>query len=454
MDTLRGADTRPGSATGSALIALGIAAGLVGAVEAATGRPLHGAAEFLFGQMLVGLGFMRALDGAWRLQDPRLVFVVVYGLYGIAAALATLAGDGVAPPGLTAATWLYGTGLFGFNAVQAITATRWVDIPVRTFRRYPATLVNHGVLVGAVLFVFAYAASRGVTFAATIDRRQSALLGTQLWVVTILVANGVMMYMFAAWDDLTSGGRLLVGGTIVSFVLLQVTLGNRRDYLFLALFVIALVSTRRRASIGLRSGLLVGGGFLLFVLLGVIRQVLVDPRLALQNPLLLALRANEFVYPIQTLVYYVETGTPLRFGATYVAWPSLFIPRALWPGKPESLGLQFLLDAFGTKEWQGFAYTPVTEAFVNFGWVGPLISMSLVGLLMHAIVRGARAHPIRYLVAYALLVELNRGEIGAAMYAATLIGAGFLAQHRVALLFAPRRPAAPRAHSVRVPASA
>jgi hypothetical protein len=245
-----------------------------------------------------------------------------------------------------------------------------------------------------------------------------------------------------------------VGGTIASFVLLQVTLGNRRDYLFLALFVIASVSTRRRASVGLRSGLLVATGFLLFVLLGVVRQVLIDPRLALQNPLLLALRANEFVYPIQTLVYYVNADTPLRLGATYVAWPSLFIPRALWPGKPESLGIQFLLDAFGTKEYQGFAFTPVAEAYVNFGWVGPLISVALLGLLLAWLVRTAPTHPARYLIAYALLVDANRGEIGAALYAFTLIGAGFLLQHRLALLFAPRAAPAAAAPPVPTPARA
>jgi hypothetical protein len=190
------------------LVALGAGATLAGAVEAASGGALAGSAVFLLGQMLVGYGVVRALDGAWRLQDPRLVFVTVYGLYGVAAALAALAGDDPAPAGLAAATALYGTGLFGFNAVQAITAARWHDVPRERFRAYPANLVNHGVLVAAVLFVFAYAASRGVTFAATIDRRQSALLGTQLWVVTILAVNGIMMYMLAAWDGLGRLGRL------------------------------------------------------------------------------------------------------------------------------------------------------------------------------------------------------------------------------------------------------
>lgn len=432
----------PASPTASALLALGIGAGLAGAVEAASGSALAGAAAFLFGQMLVGLGLVRAADGAWRLQDPRLVFMVVYGLYGISAALAALA-EGSEPPGLAAATFLYGTGLFGFNAVQAIRATPWEDVPRERFRRYPASMVNYGVLVSVVLFVFAYAASRGVTFAATIDRRQAGLLYTQLWVVTIFVTNGVMMYMVAAWDNMSRPGRLLVGASIACFVLLQVTLGNRRDYLFLALFALARAATRRRAVVGVRSGLLVGTGFLLFVLLGVIRQVLIDPRLALQSPLTLVLRANEFVYPIQTLVFYVNAGMPLRLGATYVSWPSLFVPRALWPGKPDSLGLQFLLDAFGTKEYQGFAYTPVTEAFVNFDWVGPLIALSVFALLLDWVVRGARAHPARYLIMYALLVDFNRGEIGAIGYAFTFIGAGFLVQHRLALLTAPRLTAAP-----------
>jgi hypothetical protein len=220
-------------------------------------------------------------------------------------------------------------------------------------------------------------------------------------------------------------------------------LGNRRDYLYLVLFVLARTATRRRASLGPRSALLVGGGFSAFLLLGVVRQVLLDPRLALQSPLLLALKANEFVYPIQTLVFYLEHDLAPRWGLTYVTWPSLFVPRALWPGKPDSLGLQFLVDAFGTKEWQGFAYTPVTEAYLNFGWAGPLVALSFLGLLAHWIVRGAPAHPARYLIAYALVVEVNRGEFGSAMYSATLIGVGFALQRQVARLFAPSARALP-----------
>jgi hypothetical protein len=286
--------------------------------------------------------------------------------------------------------------------------------------------------------VFGYAASRGVTFAATIDRRQSALLGTQVWVVTILVVNGVMMYMLAAWGGLGRFARFAVAGSITAFVLLQVTLGNRRDYLYLALFLIASTATRRRAALGLRSALVVGGGFALFVLLGVVRQVLLDPRLALESPLLLALRANEFVYPIQTLVHYLTAGADFRYGATYVLWPSLFVPRALWPGKPDSLGIQFLLDAFGTREWQGFAFTPVTEAYLNFGWAGPPLLGSVVGALLAWFVRTAPARPARYLIAFALVVDFNRGEVGAAVYAFTLIAAGFAVQHWLSVLFAPR----------------
>ena len=111
----------------------------------------------------------------------------------------------------------------------------------------------------------------------------------------------------------------------------------------------------------------------------------------------------------------------------YISAPALFIPRSIWPEKPESLSLQFMRDAFGTTGLMGFAYTPVTEAFLNFGWVGPFIVFAILSILMVKLVRNASAHPGLYFIAFALVIDFNRGDSGGTFYAMMVVGGAYTA---------------------------
>ncbi|MEO5590697.1 MAG: hypothetical protein ABIS03_14000, partial [Gemmatimonadaceae bacterium] len=90
-----------------------------------------------------------------------------------------------------------------------------------------------------------------------------------------------------------------------------------------------------------------------------------------------------------------------------------------------SLSLQFMRDAFGTTGLMGFAYTPVTEAFINFSWVGPFIVFSILSLLMVKLVRNVNVHPGLYFIAFALVVDFNRGDFGGAFYQLTVVGGAY-----------------------------
>jgi hypothetical protein len=151
-------------------------------------------------------------------------------------------------------------------------------------------------------------------------------------------------------------------------------------------------------------------------------------------PVQLLVQSNEFVSPIQTLIYYVSHEFQLRFGWTYFSAPSLFFPRVLWPEKPESLSLQFMRDAFGSVELMGFAYTPVTEAFLNFGWVGPFLVFSLLSLGMVKLVRNADRLVGLYFIAFALVLDFNRGDSGGTFYQLVVTGAAFWAMTIVSRL--------------------
>ena len=107
-----------------------------------------------------------------------------------------------------------------------------------------------------------------------------------------------------------------------------------------------------------------------------------------------ALLDSEFRYPFETLAFYVEFPPELQFGQTYLLrFPQYLIPRALWQGKPHSLSEEFLRDLVGTTNFQGFAYSPAMEVFINFGWIGPALVFTLVSLFLSKLVRVSGNHP-------------------------------------------------------------
>lgn len=409
-------------------ILLGIAGclQLISFVELAFGTGLASATWFLVSQFLTCIALVRLYDGRWVLQDIRLFFAAFLFLYGATLPLVTTLGFGPPATGIARAAFMFGTAFLGFNIVQWWYRQPWHDVPADVFDRIRPTFTNTAVLITAFVALLLYAVSRGLDLTGALDRRKTLLLGTQLWVVAIFMMNGLVMYMFAGWNRLSRTVRRWLVVYVALFVLFALSLGNRRDFLPMFLFLFGIVATRRHAVIGRKTvvvGLLAFIGMNAF---GIVRQVAYNPAILAQfDPVQVLVTQNEFVSPIQTLMYYMLHQHPLRWGSTYLTAPGLFIPRAIWVEKPESLSLQFMRDAFGSVELMGFAYTPVTEAFLNFGFLGPFLIFSIISLLLVKLVRSVDEHPGLYFIAFALVVDFNRGDFAGSFYEMTMVGAAY-----------------------------
>ncbi|MDQ3244249.1 MAG: hypothetical protein M3Q09_11010 [Gemmatimonadota bacterium] len=408
------------------LLGLALCLHLAAVVQALLGKPAAGATSFLLGQCVVGFALLRLIDRAWVFQDIRFFFLLFYSLYGATLPL-IFSLQGAAMTGLAPAAFLYGTGLVGFNLVQWWHKEPWRGVSEHAFDEVRPTSWNAVLLAGAFASVFGYAALMDVRFAFTIDRTQTALIGGQLWIVMMFVVNGMAMFMFAAWRRLAQGSRIVVMVSTIAFVMFHVSLGNRRDFLPMFIFLAALIATRRQAVIRLGTLLLGFVAFALLTLLGIVRQVIMDPRLLANRPTDLLLGNNEFITPVQTLMHYsTDNFPPLEWGWTYLTAPWLFIPRVFWRSKPESLSIKFLLDAFGSTQTIGFAYTPVTEAFINFSWVGPFIVLSILSVGSIWLIRNVNAHPGFYFIVFAMMLDFNRGEFSGSFYAVVCVSAGYV----------------------------
>jgi oligosaccharide repeat unit polymerase len=408
------------------LLAISLGLHLAALIEGLLGRPVDGAALFVTGQFLISLALLRLYDGRWAFQDIRFFFALFLFLYGGALPLIVLFDVAQPVNGIAGAGYMYGTAFVAFNLVQWWYKQPFIDVPREVFRRIAPSPLNIIVLGFAFLAVIAYAFSRGVSIGLRIDRGQTQFLGTQLWVVMIFVVNGLTMFMFAGWSALSRLEKLILVAILALFIVFQLAMGNRRDFLAMFVFLIGVAMTKRKSVIRLKSVIFGGIAFAAFMAVGIIRQVFQDRALlARYNPLELILTQNEFVTPIYTLMHYVNNVRPLRLGMTYLMAPTQFIPRALWPDKPESLSLQFMRDAFGSTSLIGFAYTPVTEAFLNFSWPGPFVVFGILSILTVKLVRNAERHTGLYFILFALVVDFHRGEFAGTFYAFCFVGGAY-----------------------------
>src|SRR6185369_2811476 len=76
---------------------------------------------------------------------------------------------------------------------------------------------------------------------------------------------------------------------------------------------------------------------------------------------------------------------PYQYGATYTYFLVAFIPRAIWPDKPEAgtsnkfFGVNYGLTTVEGAKRTVFGVNLVAESYINFGWVGVLAIMALQG---------------------------------------------------------------------------
>jgi peptidoglycan/LPS O-acetylase OafA/YrhL/O-antigen/teichoic acid export membrane protein len=103
-----------------------------------------------------------------------------------------------------------------------------------------------------------------------------------------------------------------------------------------------------------------------------------------------------------TLGELVPASVPRLKGSSIAAIPGAFIPRALWPGKPQPLDQQVSKYLYPGST-VGSPISVQGELWWNFGWPGVAVGALLIGLLMGAVVRrGVHARSEHGRLLYAL----------------------------------------------------
>jgi oligosaccharide repeat unit polymerase len=288
-----------------------------------------------------------------------------------------------------------------------------LNLPINKFSNFLFTLSLCIVLYKSIFFYM-----NGVLFntAAFEEKSRNELYEVnQLLVITGYILIGAFLFVIYNFRHITKNLLFLFSLLLLYYILLQLSVGNRREFtpIILAIFYI-LINEKK---------IIFKKYYLIFILFFIF---LFNSISAFRDPLLrestmnekfaISLISNEFVYPFQTLYLPVKaanhgTNEFIYGKSLFFNTFSIFIPRILFPNKPNSLALDFVLKNFDGG--MGYAYMPASEFYINFGLFGPLVCFFIIGyLIRHIIIY----KPILTFIFFTMIPDFCRGEISSFIY--------------------------------------
>lgn len=313
-------------------------------------------------------------------------------------------GAEAAVPPLIAAVSLVACAIVGYRMeLGRLVADRLPDFPptARKFPRavYVGAMVTAGLLgclgwieyQGGLMYKLGLSYGAGKSGAAFTLAFNAVITGTIVWAWTLMDGK------------VTRPRRYLFFVTLLAEVLFFGIIYGVRKYLFFLFFgLLACWSLRRgvRTLPKVRTAIVVAALLIFFSVWGAIRAMPVATMLGIGEASYTT-QTSELQYgyfagvgdPFGTacLVWQIfPAQEPFRHGSTLLVTVLGFIPRALWPEKPVSIGKELTRYYVGPfyEPTEGYSVTPTLPAdfYLNFGWPGVLLGGFLLGVLCRVIV--------------------------------------------------------------------
>ena len=86
--------------------------------------------------------------------------------------------------------------------------------------------------------------------------------------------------------------------------------------------------------------------------------------------------------PMVSILHELNKDAPLILGNTYTNIFTIFTPKIFFPNRPLDLAEKFAKEMIvNWKPGQGLAFSPLAEAYMNFGYYGALIQYFIFGMI-------------------------------------------------------------------------
>jgi oligosaccharide repeat unit polymerase len=240
---------------------------------------------------------------------------------------------------------------------------------------------------------------------------------SQFKIVVGLFISSIFLYFIYYFTSLSIRYKLIIILLFSYFFLMELTVGNRRDFVPMVVGFFWIFVNNKKINFTFSRFIFMILGLFVFLFLGSIRsEASTEEDFNFSNLAITTLSSNEFVYPFYTLSHYVarylDDSIVFLYGFSIFLYPVLyFIPRIIFPEKPISLAIQFV-NEIDSK--MGYAYSPVTEFFVNFGVIGPFIGFLFIGIIISKI-QSFKDQRLNF-VFFSMIPDFCRGEIGTFIY--------------------------------------
>lgn len=199
----------------------------------------------------------------------------------------------------------------------------------------------------------------------------------------------------------------------------QSIIGSRREIVFIILFFAISKVVKNSGAISLRTLLLSLTAALLFIFIGVVRSTTGSGLVTL-----LVNSFGEFLFPISTFQYYLSSGySDFQFGLTYIYSLFNFVPKEVFPNKPLPLAVDFavMLAGPGAKTIMGYAFTPLSEAYVNFGKLSVILFPLLLAFVSSCIEFVFKRSFIIHFLMFSQCLNFQRSDISSIFFEAVML---------------------------------
>lgn len=374
--------------------------------------------------LVIAIGVLKIikLDGGLFLQDIRFFFLLSFTLYIVFLPIVYCLYSEIFffnQNIFTKMVWLYASAILAYDIVLFKKNIKWKNSSLI----YPPYKSYKRVIYGLICLVacsFYYMKSRGVvTFSlgeGMADRSEYGEAVSQSWIILSIVVAVFFNFTLFIFRKLNTTCKLIFLSCLAFYVTYQISLGNRREYTTIILFFVCYYLGIRKIPLNIKLLCFLVAGFIGSFAITIIRDANTRD-LSRSDKIQMAIISNEFIYPQQTTYYTMEANPDYKLGYSYTILPiEVAIPRSIYPNKPATLASEFVTKILNTT--QGYAYTPVTEAFINFGYIGPFVIFYILALFLNNLVKEANEKGIsfKYAIFFAYSFDFCRSEFSSVAY--------------------------------------
>jgi len=358
----------------------------------------------LFLTIVIYLSILKMRKG-WELTDARFIFAVFFLLYGIFPPLLGRQKWDTYPEQINIQAalcfWLGSLGLLSsLLFVKRSNVERQSSVISPKILRGVRSAALIGFILGIVMLLLDYARLGGIFKTLAMERGDrmalmSAKRGNLPFLYFLFTSSAMYFYYLiyrTNWKTLK--GYAFFGLVNLAIIGLWILEGERSNIIMLTLILLAIWSSKYPVRISVKWFIIFSILWFLFSSIAYVRDAITNSIRARDPTIMIShvkerftwewLNPGEFKGPYLTLTASIDRGEELKYGQTYLQAIPYLLPRSLYPGeKPLTVGHQFgkyMQSLLGRKRRIGVGFSPIAEAYINFGFIGPFIVMFLFGI--------------------------------------------------------------------------